>query len=371
MGELVATPSDSTSLLDAHREWLSKRIHVLTTLLIRRSGMDPITSVVEPKNPALNLFRNDPQGVRVVAASGVVLKQGVHATIAVTRNPWGKSSSDSSELLTVVSLDEGGGSEHLRTLAVQLAHFCLSSGGRNEEDDQDLLNPNKGETPAFHVLRYLLSVCAYTSASSQLVKNAVFRKGLGIQVNVVTFPVPDNHLDEAIYEEIVTEMAARTETSCDTVRSLFKFPRSGVAGTLHAEAGMMGLACDSSALVDEQHRVLFPSFPAQLPIGVGKKCCWCCWMLGEFLKNDRGREFILPGTHGIIFPWIPPKHGIPVDVLDRLEKLLVLKLEEAITTHTVSSSSRQSSPSSTFDDADFEYDSEERSIYLKAKQKSD
>jgi hypothetical protein len=36
----------------------------------------------------------------------------------------------------------------------------------------------------------------------------------------------------------------------------------------------------------------------------------------------------VPGTHGIVFPWSPPLFGIPVEILQQLEKKLVEKLVE-------------------------------------------
>jgi len=40
-------------------------------------------------------------------------------------------------------------------------------------------------------------------------------------------------------------------------------------------------------------------------IGVAKKCCWLCKQLGEAM-GDSGQEFNLPGTSGLVFPWVPP-----------------------------------------------------------------
>ncbi|KAI0737464.1 hypothetical protein C8Q80DRAFT_1213205 [Daedaleopsis nitida] len=52
-------------------------------------------------------------------------------------------------------------------------------------------------------------------------------------------------------------------------------------------------------------------------------CCFCCALLGEELNkwattasgNGYHRpQFVLPGRHGIIYPWYPPS-GLPTEVL--------------------------------------------------------
>jgi hypothetical protein len=84
-------------------------------------------------------------------------------------------------------------------------------------------------------------------------------------------------------------------------------------------------------------------------IGVGKKSCFCCHWLAQLLAGDDD-AFVVPGTHGIVFPWTPPSFGIPIAVLEKLEQKLIHKLTEVteiwITSQPVPHSSRQSSPAS-------------------------
>ncbi len=94
-------------------------------------------------------------------------------------------------------------------------------------------------------------------------------------------------------------------------------------------------------------------------IGVAKKSCLCCYWLGELLKTDTGESFVLPGTHGIIFPWTPPSDGIPFEVLETLQQKLISKLTEVTATWINSQpspwdSSRQSSPISQSSDSGHE-----------------
>ena len=86
-------------------------------------------------------------------------------------------------------------------------------------------------------------------------------------------------------------------------------------------------------------------------IGVARKSCLCCYWLGQLLKNDAGDPFVLPGTHGIVFPWTPPSEGIPIRVLESLQQKLISKLTEVTATWIKTQtwpldSNRQSSPTS-------------------------
>jgi hypothetical protein len=73
-------------------------------------------------------------------------------------------------------------------------------------------------------------------------------------------------------------------------------------------------------------------------------------MLSQLLVGPDNRGFVVPGTHGIVFPWTPPLFGIPIDVLNQLEDMLIEKLVEvtgnALGERSVARSSRQSSPAS-------------------------
>jgi hypothetical protein len=72
-------------------------------------------------------------------------------------------------------------------------------------------------------------------------------------------------------------------------------------------------------------------------------------MLAELLSQRGNHKFLVPGTHGMIFPWSPPLDGIPLDVLKELEAKLTEKLVEVaenwITHRALRDISRQSSAS--------------------------
>jgi hypothetical protein len=76
----------------------------------------------------------------------------------------------------------------------------------------------------------------------------------------------------------------------------------------------------------------------------------CCYWLAQLLSKDTADTFLLPGTHGIVFPWTPPSFGIPQTVLKGLEQRLEEKLVEVtqnwITHEAIIRSSGQSIPAS-------------------------
>ncbi|CAA7265123.1 unnamed protein product [Cyclocybe aegerita] len=125
---------------------------------------------------------------------------------------------------------------------------------------------------------------------------------------------------------------------------------SGMPG-LHAEAALMALSCyfkDPGVTVDSatrtwgltpaQCRILFRVFSPPNPtvIGVGTRCCWCCWRLKTLLNDRKGpasgsgnEEVVMLGTHATIDPWCPPQIGIPLDILRKLENELEGMLVDA------------------------------------------
>lgn len=88
-----------------------------------------------------------------------------------------------------------------------------------------------------------------------------------------------------------------------------------------------------------------------VPIGVGKRCCACCWALQSFVKaNDEEASFIAfdaPGTHATFFQWLPPI-GTPEWLLLELRDHFVTSLRSNLllpsrTRHSSSASSDASS----------------------------
>ena len=61
-------------------------------------------------------------------------------------------------------------------------------------------------------------------------------------------------------------------------------------------------------------------------IALTQKCCWCCHWLGEKLES----QFVVPATHGVMYPWDPPKVGVSELVLKKLEDELWNQLCEVM-----------------------------------------
>jgi len=86
-------------------------------------------------------------------------------------------------------------------------------------------------------------------------------------------------------------------------------------------------------------------------IGVGKKCCWCCSALGSILSQHDHISINLPGSHGVVYPWSPPRVGLDLSVLRILEEQLWTELHAAIKTAEFGVPlSRQSSGTSSVDE---------------------
>ena len=76
-------------------------------------------------------------------------------------------------------------------------------------------------------------------------------------------------------------------------------------------------------------------------IAVGKKCCWCCDRLGSRLGDIK-----LPGSHGVLYSWTPPRVGVGTTVLRALEDDLWNELKAAVGVTMSRVQSRLSSGSS-------------------------
>ncbi|KAF9068257.1 hypothetical protein BDP27DRAFT_835046 [Rhodocollybia butyracea] len=71
-------------------------------------------------------------------------------------------------------------------------------------------------------------------------------------------------------------------------------------GTTHCEAILM-------CFNEKSH-----DLKASRAIGINKKCCYICdWLADRYNEGKpEDEKFILPGSHGIITPWVPPHEGM-------------------------------------------------------------
>ncbi|KAI1784940.1 hypothetical protein LXA43DRAFT_172548 [Ganoderma leucocontextum] len=109
---------------------------------------------------------------------------------------------------------------------------------------------------------------------------------------------------------------------------------------LHAEAGLMALACEARLSDNDgghkrdEYGSAFLGL-AQTPIGISGKCCPLCLRLTQLLNahfaalgDSAALMFSQPETHGKVLPWDPPQFGIPKSVLTQLRDELREKLVE-------------------------------------------
>lgn len=88
----------------------------------------------------------------------------------------------------------------------------------------------------------------------------------------------------------------------------------------------------------------------EVPIGVSKKCCACCDLFAKYLQanppQDKTLTFLLPGTHGTIYPWMVPPFSVSRSVLVKMCQELFTVFLHVSTTLQPGLSSTKSSPAS-------------------------
>ena len=94
-------------------------------------------------------------------------------------------------------------------------------------------------------------------------------------------------------------------------------------------------------------------------IAIVTKCCWCCDRLGSLLGDIK-----LPGSHGVLFSWTPPRVGVDVTILQALENDLWDEMNAAVEDNIFCDHSHQSSGSSMVFGEDDNDESFDRPVYL-------
>ncbi|KAI0317145.1 hypothetical protein OF83DRAFT_174495 [Amylostereum chailletii] len=216
-----------------------------------------------------------------------------------------------------------------------------------------------GEAHGDYVVRYLKTIVAWIEAFVW----AATSRNLSVALRPYELVLPLHPFrveDEEQFEQLKQRVLGLVRGVSVTLN-----PRDIRNAPVHAEAGLMGVACaswnaegihDSPSLPIEDEntkRALRNMFLVQeIPVGVSKLCCWCCWKLRTLLGELNGKDaavcppFILSGTHATVFPWYPPPCGIPRSVLKSMEDELILEVEKLAKRRTFDNASHQSSPSS-------------------------
>ncbi|KAJ8583012.1 hypothetical protein M405DRAFT_829631, partial [Rhizopogon salebrosus TDB-379] len=225
----------------------------------------------------------------------------------------------------------------------------------NADDDSADMSREMDESDGHLVLRHLRAMLAWTAALNSLTS----RKHLSIisgKLDIGLVHVPRASRDiagiEVITDEFFTRFPHRSVEESGRVRDttyLQMYWKPEYSGTTHVEATLMGLLAyfsepNPSSRVDYWNALQRDSKVAQRMevligptvgmadkvIGVGKKCCWCCSTLSSILSQDKHVSIKLPGSHGIVYPWSPPRVGLDVSVLEILEERLWAELHTAV-----------------------------------------
>ena len=86
-------------------------------------------------------------------------------------------------------------------------------------------------------------------------------------------------------------------------------------------------------------------------VAVSRKCCYCCNLLCKLFDDQLGKKFDLVGTHGRVYPWMPPA-GLDLRILEKMKATLIVELQKAVGRKRVSNTKKQdellSSPASSY-----------------------
>ncbi|KIY64919.1 hypothetical protein CYLTODRAFT_492714 [Cylindrobasidium torrendii FP15055 ss-10] len=199
----------------------------------------------------------------------------------------------------------------------------LPVAGRNEEDqvyyldDEDAAVFHRNsivQGGIVHVFRYYRLFTAWTRAAQVVIEQIYKMPDHRLEFHLVTA----NALDfEPVYPKLTSEDVLAFMRLFPDVRERSPFKEitdtgdgfEHIRGSVHCEAQLMGLVdlrTRGGNHLKAETLAVFPDVQSQFPIGVGRKCCYLCAALASELEKTGRTEFILPGTHGTVYPWVPP-----------------------------------------------------------------
>ncbi|KAJ3834546.1 hypothetical protein F5878DRAFT_664675 [Lentinula raphanica] len=213
----------------------------------------------------------------------------------------------------------------------------------HDDDDNDdasffVPEPELSVQETNHFLQSLGTITAWLVSVTSLSKHACHLFGKEMKVDIFSCPkVPKTEYGIGLkykLNNIFPDLGLLTDQ-----KQFTKIVEYCCSAKIHAESALMAWAHGNCS---ESQKLL----GTDIAIAVSKKCCYMCWKLQEKL-NGRGEiRFDLPGTHNIIFPWIPPRE-VPEQILVELRDDLIAIAEKISRSH-----SRQSSGVSADDDDD-------------------
>ncbi|KAI0356998.1 hypothetical protein OH77DRAFT_1477311 [Trametes cingulata] len=238
-----------------------------------------------------------------------------------------------------------------------------------DDSDSDSSNKEPAEDAVGHLWRYLQTLTAWDSAAKAFCHSRFPPRPLVVYQlrSSPTLTIDKDHVEEFVNSYLAavkehcggSEGAAYGNADAFLKKAFYEKDRrqvkTPVRPTLHAEAALMALARSRYHPSEAQHVQGLESVDSiftsdQVVIGVSKKCCRCCSLFAEHMSSsseeDQKLEFVLPGTHSIIYPWLPPTFGVPDNVLASMRGALFATFHRVALEHDAGLASTQSSPTS-------------------------
>ncbi|KAJ7267521.1 hypothetical protein C8J57DRAFT_1327932 [Mycena rebaudengoi] len=256
---------------------------------------------------------------------------------------------------------------------------------QNDDDDDDPVedslagNPLMDSTTAPHsasFCRIVDALSAWTTGPQFLLSEGLARASIPIHVSVIDLPrTPIPPVDaDTLLQRWIDKGNWSDRIGDKILLTVKKLTLTSLRGACHCEAGLIasllvhsrlpskggdsedqaapGPAVLSAALDTEANLYtvwhpfltsLVQDMTGERSIGVAKKCCPLCRILGDVLEEKYGLHITLPGQHTKFFPWVPPS-WLQLDALQEMEQRLLRILEEMVEKKL--STSRTSSPAS-------------------------
>ncbi|KAI8972227.1 hypothetical protein BD414DRAFT_469660 [Trametes punicea] len=254
-------------------------------------------------------------------------------------------------------------------IAEDIAEVIQDALQEAQDEESASSEPETGENMVLHLQRYLHTITAWHTAATAMVFLKIKISQLNLFVLKSTPQLDISLYDVTAFLDSYTAQLKRHVANPGSLKvcinKLKTMQEEKLSGrkrpldvekiknqlSIHAEAALIALAWEFAqglkvSLGSTMRLEAFFSMGGNTIIGVSKKCCWCCHFLHTALQGYEARNklvFILPGTHSVIYPWLPPS-GIPEKILKDMRASLFTRLHHEVLAPLPQYSSDQSSP---------------------------
>ncbi|KAI0356993.1 hypothetical protein OH77DRAFT_1588849 [Trametes cingulata] len=212
-----------------------------------------------------------------------------------------------------------------------------------DDSDSDSSNKEPAEDAVGHLWRYLQTLTAWRSAAEAFCYSRFPPQPLAVYQlrSSPKLTIDKHHVEEFVksYLAAVKEQCGGSEGAAYENADAFLKKAFYEKDGRQLKTPVQGLESVVSILTSDQ-----------VVIGVSKKCCRCCSLFAEHMSSsseeDQKLEFVLPGTHSIIYPWLPPAFGVSDHVLASMRGVLFATFHRTALEHDAGLASTQSSPTS-------------------------